>query len=1080
MVEQDENRAGLKPYITPLGVFSLAFGCAVGWGAFVMPGTTFLPVAGPVGSAVGMLCGAVLMMIIAANYGYLMNLHGGSGGAFTYTTEAFGYDHGFLAAWFLILAYVAVMWANATAIVLVARNLLGDTFQTGFYYQIAGYDIFLGEALVTLFVLWFFGAVCLFGRRLSVLIQTVMALLLFAGIIICFTGAMRQPGALRNISPGFAQERAPVLQVFRIVALAPWAFVGFESISHSREEFLFSPKKSMRIMVLALTAGGISYALLSLMAATVLPPEYDSWTQYIPVIGQLGGTKGLPVFYATEEALGETGSFILGITLLGGIVTGLVGNYIAASRLIYALGREGIMPPCFGKTGRMHTPKCAILLLMVISTAIPFIGRTAIGWIVDVTTIGATITYGYVSAAAFKAAKRAGRTRITVTGLTGVILSVLFSLYLLVPNVWTVSALASESYFILAVWGILGFVFFRYVFAVDKEKRFGKSTVVWIALLFMIFFTSAMWMRQSVQETADNVKTDVLDFFEEEMIDLGVNISERRLEMEEQWVEFESSRIRQSLLDNSLVQMGLTVIALAIIFSIFNLMLRREKALEQERAKAEESSVAKSSFLSSMSHEIRTPINAVLGMNEMIIRESKNERIISYARNVESAGKNLLSIINDILDFSKIEAGKMELVEAPYRLSSVLNDLTNMVSFRARAKNLTFEVTVEETLPDGLFGDEVRVRQVVTNLLNNAVKYTKEGSVRFIVSGERREGADDLIDMIFSVQDTGIGVKTEEIPKLFEKFERADLDKNKTIEGTGLGLSITKNLLDMMQGKIIVESEYGKGSTFTARIPQIITEDEPIGDFHEKFERHVKDLKAYRESFRAPEARILAVDDTDMNLTVIEGLLNQTEVQIDTALSGAEALEKTAEKPYDLILMDHRMPGMDGTEALNRLREREGGMNRLTPVICLTADAVSGAREKYLEQGFTDYLSKPVEGAALEAMLIRYLPKENVRTDVAGAKKTVRADEGESALRTFYMTAGLDYESAIRSCGTDAILEKSLAQFYRAIEKNAGEIERFLAEQDYRNYTIRVHALKSSARLIGALRLSEDAQFLEE
>ncbi|MBQ6969688.1 MAG: response regulator, partial [Synergistaceae bacterium] len=408
-----------------------------------------------------------------------------------------------------------------------------------------------------------------------------------------------------------------------------------------------------------------------------------------------------------------------------------------------------------------------------------------------------------------------------------------------------------------------------------------------------------------------------------------------------------------------------------------------EEALELAKAamqQARRANSAKSEFLANMSHEIRTPINAVLGMNEMIIRESTSDRITTYARNVESAGKNLLSIINDILDFSKIEAGKMEIAEGDYKLSSVLNDVTNMIVFKARQKDLEFTVKVDEELPDVLYGDEVRVRQVVTNVLNNAVKYTHEGNVSLSVSGGKTYDDDgtETINLVFKISDTGIGIKEEDLPKLFKKFERIDLVQNNTVEGTGLGLSITHNLLRLMNGRIEVESEYGKGSTFIIYLPQRVVSEEPIGNFHDKFDRYVHTMRAYQESFKAPEAHLLVVDDTDMNLTVIEGLLSKTELQLDTASGGREALALTREKVYDLILMDQRMPIMDGTQTMKAIREQPEGMNRQTPIICLTADAVSGARNKYLAEGFTDYLSKPVEGPSLEAALIKYLPSEKI------------------------------------------------------------------------------------------------------
>ncbi len=508
----------------------------------------------------------------------------------------------------------------------------------------------------------------------------------------------------------------------------------------------------------------------------------------------------------------------------------------------------------------------------------------------------------------------------------------------------------------------------------------------------------------------------------------------------------------------------------------------KNEELFEAKKKAEESSQAKSAFLSNMSHEIRTPINAVLGMNEMIIREASQDgnltQIKTYAGNVERAGKNLLSIINDILDFSKIDAGKMEVVSTHYKLSSILNDVANMIMFRAKEKELEFYVEADEKLPDGLLGDEVRIRQILTNVLSNAVKYTSEGSIHFSISGKKSSASDDEELLTFSIKDTGMGIKPEDISKLFQKFARVDLTRNKTIEGTGLGLAITKNLLELMNGDIKVESEYGKGSTFTVTIPQKVISWEPIGNFREKFERAMLEKATYQESFQAPDAKILVVDDTVMNLTVVTGLLAKTKIQIDTASGGEEALRRTKQEKYDLIFMDQMMPIMDGTETLNKIRVQDNGLNNDTPVLCLTADAISGAREKYLEQGFIDYLSKPIEGVQLEAALRKYLPQEKVI--VVHSEDTAEAQESSELRKLYDGIDTLNYSEAVKFCSSEEILDKTLRVFYETITANSDSIEKFLREEDYRNYTIKVHALKSSARLIGAESLSSEAAYLED
>ena len=517
------------------------------------------------------------------------------------------------------------------------------------------------------------------------------------------------------------------------------------------------------------------------------------------------------------------------------------------------------------------------------------------------------------------------------------------------------------------------------------------------------------------------------------------------------------------------------------------------RVLKLEKEAADQANAAKSDFLANMSHEIRTPINAVLGMNELLLRETSRvqdepadkhdeifNRIRLYAGNIESASSNLLSIINDVLDFTKIESGKMEITEAEYKLSTVLNDVSNMFFFRAKEKGLDFSVDVDETIPDSLYGDEVRVRQIITNLLGNAVKYTEQGSVQLSIHAkeENREPG-DILTLVITVKDTGIGIREEDIDKLFAKFQRVNLKKTGTVEGTGLGLAITQKLLTMMDGDIQVESRYGEGSAFIAQIPQKIISVGAVGNFRIKFEKNLKEAKPYEESFRAPDARILIVDDTRMNLLVIKGLLEKTKILIDTAGNGSEAVNAARTTAYDLILMDQRMPGMNGTEALHIIREQAEGANQKTPVICLTADAVKGARERYIEEGFTDYLTKPIDSAHLEEMLRRYLPKHKLITSDS-VNSAAAEDADPKALYGVLRNAGIAPEKGLRYCqGDEALYQSLLKEYLQTAEEKRSSLQKYFEDGDWENYGILVHSLKSSSRMIGADVLSDLAAELE-
>ena len=528
----------------------------------------------------------------------------------------------------------------------------------------------------------------------------------------------------------------------------------------------------------------------------------------------------------------------------------------------------------------------------------------------------------------------------------------------------------------------------------------------------------------------------------------------------------------QTLYAGALIVFGL--IALVLIMVGRTLYKSSEnKRLKQENYLAVQASKTKSDFLSNMSHEIRTPINAILGMDEMILRESKDANILEYAENLRSAGNSLLSLVNDILDFSKIEAGKMEIIPVEYALSSVLNDLVNMINPRAEKKGLQVITDANPKIPSVLFGDEIRIKQVVTNILTNAVKYTEKGTVTLTVDFEQRDA--ESIWLKISVKDTGIGIKEEDIQKLFSAFERIEEKRNRTIEGTGLGMNITQKLLTMMNTKLEVASVYGEGSTFSFKVAQKIINPAPLGDFTEAF----KNLghKEYHEKFTAPDAKILVVDDTVMNLTVVKGLLKQTKIQIDTAESGYDTLKMVAAKHYDVIFLDHRMPGMDGIETLQAMKELDDNKCADTPVISLTANAISGAREEYIAAGFKDYLTKPINSAALENMLMKYLPPDLVKISEDENISEVAEENLPDWLKNL---DGINSAEGVEHCGdVDAYLD-ALTVFANAVTSGADEIENYFNGGDWKNYTTKVHALKSTARVIGANELSERAKRLED
>ncbi len=509
---------------------------------------------------------------------------------------------------------------------------------------------------------------------------------------------------------------------------------------------------------------------------------------------------------------------------------------------------------------------------------------------------------------------------------------------------------------------------------------------------------------------------------------------------------------------------------------------QKNDELQAARDAVEKAENARDIFLANMSHELRTPINTILGLNELILRESQEEAVKEYARDIRQAGNILLALVSDILDFSKLEADKMELTEGIYDVSSLLNDLINSISVQQRRKKLDLALEIAEDVPYKLFGDEIHIRQIIGNLLSNAVRYTEKGKITLHLSW--KEVSKDAIEIFVIVKDTGIGIKDEDIPKLFKAFQRMDSTVRSKDDRTGLGLAITQRLIEMMGGKLEVQSVYGKGSAFSFKIIQKVVDREPLGDFEKQYRESLRSIEDYHEKFIAPMGRILIVDDNAMNLAVAQGLLKGTRLQIDVAASGEECLELIKRKTYHLICMDHMMPVMDGVQTLHAIRALEGNPSRDIPVIALTANAVAGARELYLKEGFQDYLTKPIDADKFENMLIEYLPDNVVyltnNREVSDEFEPQNAEEFDIRESQLYLM-GFNLRNGLRYMGGDkSLYGKVLHDFHSILQEKETALKDFLQKGDMPGYTIIVHSLKGNARSVGADDLADEAFELEK
>ena len=921
-MDQNTVTKPLDRYLSKTDVWGMAFGCMVGWGVFAMPGTTFLPVAGPAGTLIAMMIGMIIMLIISGNFAYLMRRSSMTGGVYSYTKEAFGRDHAFLSSWFLCLSYLTIVFLNSTALFFVVRILFSGAAQGGPHYTVAGNTIYLSEAVISVLVLVGVGALFVTAKPVLQKILTILAVVLLAGIVItavfCLPAALKND-ALTSFGIGSASRGHAV---FSLIILSPWAFVGFEITAFDTAHFRFPMKRSGRIIGLSIIATAFSYAIMTLVSVASVPDGFSGWQEYISRLNSLSGVASVPTFQAARTIMGNAGLVVMTITAVASILTGIIGGYRAATRILSTMAEDHILSEKFTKT------TFSILFIMVLSIIVSLLGRNTLELFVDLTSFGAIVGFGYTSAAAYKIAKTEGNRQIQFTGMIGTGISLLFVIVQIVPHLSAMEAMGSEAFLLLSVWCLLGFVFYWRTISHSSLTEYSSMSTSGVVLFALLLYAALMWMAKRL---------------------IACETTEQ---------------IRSFLNAGGLVLLLIVFSGLIVMLYVQNVVRKKHEAVEREKIRAVESSLAKSQFLFNMSHDIRTPMNAIIGYTNLARSETDMAAMRSYLDKIDGSSQHLLALINDILEMSRIESGKIELEFIPVDLCAVFDGMRDLFSEQMKQKKMDFSVHTGQVQHRYVWCDRKNLNRVLLNIISNAYKFTPEGgtvsaSLWESMSPERGYGSYEI-----RVQDTGIGMSKEFADRIFDAFERERTSTVSGIEGTGLGMSITKSIVDLMGGTIDVMTAPGSGTEIIIRLKFKLAEEKDIPEEERQASAGSGEEEEESKEVDFSTKRLLLVEDNMVNMEIANMILTQAGFAVETAENGKIAVDMvSASEPgyYDAVLMDIQMPVMDGYEATRTIRSLDDPALAGIPILAMTANAFREDVDAAEKAGMQAHIAKPID-----------------------------------------------------------------------------------------------------------------------
>lgn len=797
--------------LSPINVWGLSLGCAVGWGAFMLPGNLFLPNAGPVGSIIAIALGSVIMLIIGSNFCALAKKYPGNGGFFAYVRESMGYDHAFLTAWAMIITYMSIVWANATAIVLLVRFLFGDVLQWGFHYQVAGFDVYGGEIITTWAVLIVFGLFTAYAGKGARLLNTCLAIILIAGIILLYSGVLAMSPQHGSFYPAFDPDigGTPFLQILSILMITPWMFFGFESVTFGSKAIQFSPEKLFSLIVFSIITIFLAYSLPIAISVLSIPEGFLTWNEYINTLNSLTSYDSMPVFHSVIALLGDNGFVLLVVTLLSAITTGIIGLYRGCAYLLQIMSKDHLLPEILSKQAEDGTPRNALLCLTAISLFIPFLGRTAIVWLVDAITISGSIAYAYISLCRYREAKADKHPLGKFLGATGLIISVLFFFCPIIPNLLLGSNLATESYLLLAVWSILGLIYYWYVFKHDKQGRFGKSFSMCIILLFLNFFTTSLWLRQLIVTKIPLIQNG------------GFRI------------------VRELFNQSSIIQGILITLILLFMADIFTTMRKREHQLSNEVLAEQKISRLQNSLLGNMTHDISLTMNAIMSyVNEAKQtwkdikdkegkRESENfDSLLLGLKHTISISEYFQYLVNTMKKTDRIQSKKMVLYPIATDIRYDLNQIKDIFVIQMQNKEIDFNININQLDNPYVYCEKNRLQRILLNLINVSYEFTSPGGtieVELTQIGSAyhkppQKTGDSFFNLYgdyeFKIKDSGFGMPDNFTMKIWDKLDWHNTETKEPERS----LSIIKHLIELFNGSISFVSEPGKGTVVIIRL----------------------------------------------------------------------------------------------------------------------------------------------------------------------------------------------------------------------------------------------------------------------